>query len=506
MIPAKGETIGGTLETAEGSRHFPSKGQKEIPKPQYTSGVQLLDILKEIVESARADYAEARFHHRESSYIRVSAGELEDANSTILSGVGFRALVSGAWGFSSTNKKEKKSLLSAMNDAVKEAKVASRTKKEKIGGLAEARLAKGLFRPKANDPLEDHSLEEKMKLVRETEKRARGYSREIKSAVCSYGELLDHKIMVSTDGAEVETYDSKPEFLVMAVSGRDEDKMSYAEASGVTGGWKDLFRRKTPEMMAERAADMAMRLIRAKHPKGERAEVILDPGLVGLISHEAIGHTVEADLVLSGSVARGMLGKKVASDLVTLVDEGLPSRDEHAAGLLFVDDEGVPTKRTVIIDKGLMNSYLLDRETARIFGLKPTGNARAYEYTDEPIVRMTNTYIEPGDMKLEEMIADVERGYLLKGAGNGEADANAEFMFEVNEAYRIEKGEVGELLRGVTISGMAYDVLKSVDAISKDFKFDMGAGYCGKKQPAKVDGGGGYLRCKAIIGGTQEVG
>ncbi|MCK4457796.1 MAG: TldD/PmbA family protein, partial [Thermoplasmata archaeon] len=155
-------------------------------------------------------------------------------------------------------------------------------------------------------------------------------------------------------------------------------------------------------------------------------------------------------------------------------------------------------------EDGVLKSYLHDRETALIFETEPTGNARAFEYTDEPIIRMTNTYILPGDHSLEEMIEDVKEGYLMRGAGGGQADSNAEFMFEVDEAYRIEKGEVKELLRGVTISGQAFDVLKSVDAIGKDFLLDIGVGYCGKFQRAKVDGGGGAVRCKAIIGGRQE--
>jgi TldD protein len=118
-------------------------------------------------------------------------------------------------------------------------------------------------------------------------------------------------------------------------------------------------------------------------------------------------------------------------------------------------------------------------------------------------IRMRNTYIEPRDYTLDEMIKEVKHGYLLKGARNGQADANGEFMFGAQEAYLIEHGEVKELLRGVSVSGITMDVLKSIDAISKDFKYDIGTGYCGKYQPMKVDGGGAYVRCNATIGGIQ---
>ncbi len=132
-----------------------------------------------------------------------------------------------------------------------------------------------------------------------------------------------------------------------------------------------------------------------------------------------------------------------------------------------------------------------------------TGNARAWEFSDEPLIRMRNTYVEPGDASLEEMIAGLEDGYLLEGPQGGQADATGEFMFGVQKATRIRQGRREGIVRGVTISGIAFDVLKTVDAVSQEFAWDLGAGYCGKFQPAKVDAGGPYLRCQAVLGGRQ---
>ena len=224
---------------------------------------------------------------------------------------------------------------------------------------------------------------------------------------------------------------------------------------------------------------------------------------VGLLVHEAIGHTVEADFVLSGSVARDRIGTRVASDLVTLCDSGASEIEPGAGGTLLVDDEGVPTKRTTIIENGFLRSYLHNRESAAHFGVEPTGNARAWDYSDQPLIRMRNTWMMPGDSSLEEMIADTEDGYLLEGPRNGQADATGEFMFAVQTARRIRNGKLGELVRGVTISGVAFEVLATVDRISKEFRWDLGSGYCGKGQPAKVDAGGPYLRCRALVGGLQ---
>jgi TldD protein len=135
------------------------------------------------------------------------------------------------------------------------------------------------------------------------------------------------------------------------------------------------------------------------------------------------------------------------------------------------------------------------------FGVAPTGNARAWEYEHAPLIRMRNTYIEPGDAGLDEMIASIEDGYLLDGATNGQADSNGEFMFGTREAYRITKGKRGPLLRGVNISGQAFDVLRSVEQVGRDFRWDLGSGYCGKGQPAKVDAGGPWLLCTVVLGG-----
>ena len=329
-------------------------------------------------------------------------------------------------------------------------------------------------------------------------------STQVQSGQCRYSEIFGEKVIATSDGADAEVRLVRPEFRVGAVAARGGELQRASESIGVTGDWECLFERAKPEQLAERASRTAVDLLSAGYPEGGTATVILAPALVGLLAHEAIGHTVEADFVQSGSVAQGKLGARVASDLVTLVDSGASELVDGAGGTLPVDDEGVPAGRTTVIESGFLRSYLHNRESAARFGVAPTGNARAWEFSDQPLIRMRNTYIEPGDATLEEMIAGVTDGYLLEGPQGGQADATGEFMFGVQEARRIRNGRLGELVRGVTISGIAFEVLQTVDAVSREFRWDLGSGYCGKFQPAKVDAGGPYLRCRALLGGRQS--
>jgi TldD protein len=230
-------------------------------------------------------------------------------------------------------------------------------------------------------------------------------------------------------------------------------------------------------------------------------DVVLDADLAGILSHEAIGHTTEADIVLRGSVAGDMMGDKVASELVTLVDIAHSYDGKLCQVPVFVDDEGVKSEDAVIIENGILKNFMHNRDTAQKLGMELLGNARAYGYSDEPLVRMRNTMILPGTSKLSDMIADVEDGYYLIESSNGQADTTSEFMFGVILGYEIKNGKLGKAIKDMTISGVAYDVLKSVTAISDDYKFNLGT--CGKKQQISVGMGGPAIRCRVNIGGQQ---
>ncbi|HJS68695.1 MAG TPA: TldD/PmbA family protein, partial [Nitrososphaera sp.] len=342
----------------------------------------VIDSLRSLISSSRGtSYAEARYQARLTTEVNFVNGELERIRVVENAGCGIRVLVNGCWGFSSTN--DLLLLKESLDNAVSAARVLAQTKKNKVKGLAESKMATGTFRMSSNGSLSDVDIEQKVKVAREGEKAARS-NKAVKAASCTYREMLDHKAIVSSDGADVEIYDSKPEFGVSAIAKRGGQSATAHEGVGVTGGWNDLFKKSHLEY-AVTASERAAKLLEAKHVSGNRVTVILDPAMVGLLSHEAIGHTVEADFVLSGSVVKDKIGERVASDLVTLVDSGRSEIAGNAGGTIIVDDEGVAAGRTAIIEKGILKSFLHNRESAMTFGTESTGNARAFQYSDEPL-------------------------------------------------------------------------------------------------------------------------
>ena len=229
-----------------------------------------------------------------------------------------------------TNDLSKKALRDSLSEAISVAKVIAETKKNKVAGLAAYKIVRGLFKTKAKGDLASIDIEQKVKIAKEAESQARRYSMTIKAPSCIYHEILDHKIIVNSDGTEVEIYDSKPEFNVMSVARTGSESVTTSEGIGITGGWEDLFFKRDHLGYANLASEKAIKLLEAKHVSGEKTTIVLEPGMVGLISHEAIGHMVEADFVLSGSMVKDKIGQKVANELVTLVDSG----QSNIAGML----------------------------------------------------------------------------------------------------------------------------------------------------------------------------
>ncbi len=290
-------------------------------------------------------------------------------------------------------------------------------------------------------------------------------------------------------------------YVMMSAETKDGVPVELFKAFGGFGSFYDHFTK--PETHFPGIDELYKKLMDKK--EGVYAEagyktVVLGGMMGGMLAHEAVGHTVEADLVRGGSVAGPSLNKRVASDLVTMVDFAHTYQGAPAPLPVYLDDEGTKAEDDVLIKDGILVGYMNDRESAAEYGMKPAGNARGWSFADEPIIRMRNTCILPGRNTVDELIASVDDGYYLIDSGNGQADLTGEFMFGVTCGYEIKNGKIGRALLDTTVTGVAFEMLKTVDMVSDKVEWSS-SGFCGKKQPMAVGMGGPHMRCKIMIGG-----
>lgn len=283
------------------------------------------------------------------------------------------------------------------------------------------------------------------------------------------------------------TKDGKPVELYTAIGGGDTFDRNFKNPEDCYAEIDKLY-------------DKVRQKAEGVYPEAGNKTVILGGELAGMLAHEAVGHTVEADLVIGGSVAGPKLHQRVGSELVNLTDFAHTAFGKPAPLPIYVDDEGTEATDAVLIKDGILVGYMNSRETAERFHMVPTGNARAYLFSDEPLIRMRNTAVLPGTSKLEDMIASIDDGYYLIHSNNGQADTTGEFMYGVTFGYEIKNGRLARPLLDTTISGVAFDMLKTVDMLSDEITW-VSAGMCGKKQPMPVSMGGPAIRCRVTIGG-----
>ena len=440
-------------------------------------------------------YVEMRGHSREVFSVTVKDGRVERMSRGLNRGACARVLIDGSWGFSSTTIINKRSLLRLLKDAESLAR-SSKPKKRRLVKIASIQPYVDKYETSRKRDPRREDLEVLFDMVLEADKEARSYSKSVASTSISLSVIDDELYFVSSEGARI-TQRIVRCFGGASVVAKSNGKIVSAHESigGQTG--LEVFEETPIREVALEASKRAVRIAPKRVVPGGYSDVVLENRIVGLLAHEAVGHTAEADLVYSGSFLSGKIGRKIASEMITLVDDGLlPS----GFGTMKYDDEGTPTERTVIIDKGVVKGFMHSRETAIQFGEAPTGNARAWSFEYDPIIRMRNTYIEPGDQTIEELIEDVKDGYFLRGSGGGQADFNGEFMFTIQEAVKIENGELKESYRGAAISGNAFEVLNKVKGVGKDFAIQVGV--CGKEQPNYVGIGGPSLRTELLVGGS----
>ncbi|WP_456421561.1 TldD/PmbA family protein [Thermococcus sp.] len=450
-------------------------------------------LIKKAEELARkhgVDYYEIRLVRVTSTRLSMSNGQLRELSINSELGIGARAF-NGAWGFSSANDRER--FEKALETAMKIAKLSRGSGRIHLGEPVADNVEL-----KVRKPFKDIDLEEKLSLVKETDSFLRGDK--IVNRTVYYGDSVVETLYFNSLGSEIRTVVPRVRFGFSVTAKEGGEMQQFWKSFGGTAGW-ELVEGIDLHHWTSHVKEKALELLSARFPPSGEMDVIADPELTGVFIHEALGHAVEADSVKNGdSILAGKLGERIAVEGLTVVDDPtLPGK----FGSYPYDDEGIKAKRVEIIRNGVLVSYLNDRETAEYFGLEPNGHARAESYNYQPLVRMGNTYVEPGDWTLEEMLEEVKRGLYMLGDKGGEVDtANGTFTFGAKLGYVIENGEIKEPVRDVALSGKILDVLANIRAIGNDLRIEF-PGYCGKGQWVPVDDGGPHILTKALVGGLR---
>lgn len=454
------------------------------------------EITQAIAESS-ADYTEVRIEREQRSQVLFRKDKLENLESSSEFGGIVRCLKNGGWGIAVFN--DLAQLSEKVAEATRVARIVASHNDEPVA-LAGVPVVKEKVRAQLKRDFRNVPLEEKRKLIASYNQILLSSSDKIVSTTVRYSDSFREVTFANSQGTFI--VQEVPDVTLLLVAVASDGPMNIQqgfETFGEAGGFEVVLDR---EEDARVAAKRAVDLLNAKSVKGGKYTVILDPGLAGVFIHEAFGHFCEADFLFKNEqLARIMtIGTHFGNDDLNVVDEGyLPG----LRGNTPYDDEGVVRAKTYLIKDGVLNSLLHSRETAKKMGAAPTGNARAISYEHEPIVRMTNTYIEAGMQSFDEMLAGVDRGlYAVKTYGG--QTVFEQFTFSAAYAYEIEGGELGKMVKDVVLTGNVFETLRSIDMVGNDRSLYGGSGGCGKggQSPLPVTDGSPHIRIQNVtIGG-----
>src|SRR5437588_546761 len=438
-------------------------------------GITPTDLQKYLGEalSARGDYADLYFEYLTSTSISVDESIVKSASQGISAGCGVRVLAGERTGYAYTDDLSPDKILRAARTA---ALIARGPAREPMHGFKESKVHQ-LYQ--VSSPSVDADVAAKLDLVMRADKAARAYDPRIVQVRGGYLDELRQILVVGSDGTFATDVQPLARFSVICIAKSGDNTARGHAGGGGRVGIDYFLTEKTPENFARESARQALVQLDAREAPAGEMEVVLGPGWPGILLHEAIGHGLEADFNRKGTSAfSGLIGKRVASEKCTIVDNGtLPSR----RGSINVDDEGSPTRETVLIENGILKGYLSDKLSARLTGSPDTGNGRRESYEHIPMPRMTNTYMLSGSDDPQDIIRSVKRGIYAVNFGGGQVDiTNGKFVFSTSEAYLIENGMITAPLRNCSLIGNGPDALTKVSMVGNDLQLDEGVGTCGK--------------------------
>lgn len=478
--------------------NFLEIARHDLLGPGGITDSELQTVLSKVLGHA-IDHADLYFQSSYSESWVMEDSIIKGGGFGIDRGVGVRAMSGEKTGFAYSDD----ILLPSLEQAALAARSISRQGGNQIVKAAQLTTGHELYLP--NNPLLSLNENEKVSLLQRIDTFARSLDSRVVQVSASIAAEHEVILIMASDGhlaADVRPLVRLNISVVVEQNGRRE--MGYAGGGG-RYDYSYFLEEDRANGYAREAVRQALVNLEAIHAPAGTLPVVLGPGWPGVLLHEAVGHGLEGDFNRKGtSIFSGQMGKRVASPLCTVVDDGtVPNR----RGSLNVDDEGTPTQCTTLIENGILRGYMQDKRNARLMGMQSTGNARRESYAHVPMPRMTNTYLLPGTSTPEEIIASVKKGIYAVNFGGGQVDiTSGKFVFSTSEAYLIENGKITAPVKGATLIGNGPEVLNHVTMVGNDLALDAGVGICGKEgQSVPVGVGQPTVKIDAMtVGGTEE--
>ena len=470
------------------------------------------DLIKSAINTAGnlgADYAEARFQSDIRESIVLKNGVPEVTVFEELKGLNVRVLFKHALGFASTNFLTRRAARDISNRAVKVARASTRAIKEGVW-MSDEKLGKGNVEVKPRIGFDSVDIDSKVMLLREADNSAKDAATKAKTKLPARMMTLDtvttQKIVISTDGAYVTSVVPRValSFFFTTYKPQKGTAQRYLNL-GESSGWEAVEKWNLPKLLWDEAYSLSKTLTEACSPPTGEMDVVLGPEVVGIICHESCGHPAEADRILGREAAQAgetylkadSLGLQVGSSLVNVVDD--PTL-RASFGFYLYDEEGLEARKRRLIKDGAINDFLHNRETAHQFKVESNASSRSNAYNREPIIRLANTFLEPGDYSKEELVKGVKHGVYMKNFMEWNIDDRRYHQrYTGLEAYRIEKGRIMERVKNPILEVTTLGLWSAIDAVGQDLEFQ--AAYCGKGDPMQgipVWTGGPHVRLSKI--------
>ena len=471
------------------------------PRPAPPLPIATIEKLLGLAMARGADFAEVYVERGTRTAVSLEEHKIRSAQVGVVHGVGVRAVEGSKVGYAFSDDLDDDALARAAATAAAIAAGAGSSAPVRVSRVAIPQFYHVI------EPLADVNVRKKVDLLMRGHDAAHAFDRRVSQVMASYADHSREISIANTDGYYAEDRQdlARLHFSVISIGEDGERRAGFHGGGGRVGfGFYDTFR---PEDVAREAARQSVATLGAVDAPAGPQTVVLAPGWSGILLHEAIGHGLEADFIRKGtSLYAGKLGESVASDKVTVIDDGTVA---SGRGSVNVDDEGVPAERKVLIEKGKLVGYMFDRLSAKLMGQRSTGSGRRQSFKHIPLPRMTNTYLAPGDDDPVDILRSVKRGLYCQSFGGGQVDiSNGTFVFEVAEAYLIENGKLTRPVKNATLIGVGPEVLRNVAMVGCDPALDPGIGTCGKDgQSVPVGVGLPTMRIDDVtVGGTNMAG